>query len=99
MSETKYRTKSRDKMKTIDVIFVSDELVGEFILPRKEYEKQQQRKLKQELKDKNVDEHVTPKAKKRKTEEIKDNETPKKPKEDDLELALAALENNDVPTA
>lgn len=96
--KTSYRIKSRDKMKTVDVIFVSDDLVGEVITSRKDYERQLQRKLKEELKELGEDVPSTPRGRKRKgaAEEAAAVVTPKKSKLDDVELALAALENEEV---
>jgi len=92
-------------MKMVDIIFVSDDLVGEMILPRKDYERQKMKKLKEEQKEKDFKDAdnvpSTPKAKKRKmpVDEAVVEITPKKPKiqmGDDLEMALAALENEEV---
>lgn len=100
-----YHIKGRDTMKTIDVIFVSDELVGSQIVSKKEYERLMRQKIKTETEKLNVqknDESET--VEKSKTPKRKgyqndvDNEINSKHTKyiDDVELALAALENDDV---
>lgn len=102
----KYHIKGRDSMKTIDVIFVSDELVGSTIVSKKDYERLMRQKSKTEAekfnlqKNENNDVPVESKASKRRvnqSDESNGDLVLKKSKFiDDVELALAALECDDV---
>lgn len=100
ISKSRYKVKGRNEMKTINVVFVSDELVGDIMVSRKEYERAMRQKVKAEMeKSKMEDEEMTNqgKAKKRKTSDETGLVNSKKSKYiDDVELALAALENDDV---
>ncbi|KAL0269049.1 UNVERIFIED_CONTAM: hypothetical protein PYX00_010789 [Menopon gallinae] len=100
VSKSRYKVKGRNEMKTMNVVFVSDELVGEIMVSRKEYERAMRQKVKAEMeKSKMEDEEmvIQGKVKKRKTSEETGLANSKKSKYiDDVELALAALENDDV---
>lgn len=95
----KFRIKTRSQMKTMEVVFVSDELIGNVIPSRKEYERVSRQKIKAEN-DKKIDDGeniVDSKPRKRKhNDEINEVSAKKSKYVDDVELALAALENDDV---
>lgn len=102
-TEPGYQIKPRTSMKTIDVIFVSDELVGEIIPSRKEHERLLRQRIKAEndksltQKVEALENHVEPKSRKRKNnDDIIEVKAKKSKYIDDVELALAALENGEV---
>lgn len=101
-SETLYHVKGRDTMKTIDVIFVSDELVGSTIVSKKEYERLMRQKIKTEIESNknepnNTDESKETQKRKGYQDDLDGEVKMKRSKYvDDVELALAALENVDV---
>lgn len=105
--KSKYQIKTRSQMKEVKVIFVSEDLIGSVISSRKEYERLIRQKSKAEndkLNDKvtgnkleDGESIVETKPRKRKhNDEINEVNAKKSKYIDDVELALAALENDDV---
>ena len=103
-NNVKYNVKKRDSMKTIDVIFVSDELVGSTIVSKKEYERLMRQKLKTESDQSRLNDSssvdLENKSLKRKqgikNDVDSENNSKRSKYIDDVELALAALENDNV---
>lgn len=99
--EPKYQIKTRSQMKTIQVVFVNEDLIGSVISSRKEYERISRQKKAENEKVANKLEDgesiVETKPRKRKhNDEISEVSAKKSKYVDDVELALAALENDEV---